>query len=142
MEAPLFSTVLKMLADIPCWYPIIKDLIMDVSVGQVLKGLPYLHLPLWLLSNVCYTDRLLFLSLSGSGGGNSNIYVKVYQQCLKKWAGWCAQQGVPDNAISAPKLANFWYIYFRLAWPGLAYHWYTLFCYFYLFGASLSSQGI
>ena len=32
---------------------------------------------------------------------------KVYQQCWKEWAGWCAQQGVPNNAISAPKLANF-----------------------------------
>ena len=34
-----------------------KDLIMDVLVSQVLKGLPYLHLTLWQLSNVCYTDR-------------------------------------------------------------------------------------
>ena len=30
---------------------------MYISVGQVLKGLPYLHLTLWLLSNVCYADR-------------------------------------------------------------------------------------
>ena len=30
---------------------------MDVSVGQVLKDLQYLHLTLWLLSDVCYTDR-------------------------------------------------------------------------------------
>ena len=34
-----------------------KNLIMDVSVGQVLKGLPYVHLTLWLLSYVCYADR-------------------------------------------------------------------------------------
>ena len=57
MEAPWLPTVLKMLADIPQWCPIIKDLIMDVSVGQVLKGLPYLYLTLWLLSDVCYGDR-------------------------------------------------------------------------------------
>ena len=58
MEAPWLPTVLNMLADIPWqWYPIIKDLVMDVSVGQVLKGLPYLHLTLWLLRDVCYTDR-------------------------------------------------------------------------------------
>ena len=37
--------------------PIIKDLIMDVSVSQVHKGLSYLHLTLWLLSNMCYADR-------------------------------------------------------------------------------------
>ena len=57
MESPWLPTVLKVLADIPWQYLIIKDLIMDVSVGQMLKGLPYLHLTLWLLSNVCYTDR-------------------------------------------------------------------------------------
>ena len=30
---------------------------MDVSVGQVLKGLPYLHLTIWLLSNVFCAAR-------------------------------------------------------------------------------------
>ena len=35
----------------------IKDLIMDVSVGQVLKSLQYLHLTLWQLSNMCYADK-------------------------------------------------------------------------------------
>ena len=30
---------------------------MDVLVGQLLKGLQYLHLTLWYLSNVCYVDR-------------------------------------------------------------------------------------
>ena len=57
MEAPWLPTVLNMLADVPWWCPIIKDLIMDVSVGQVLKGLQYLHLTLWQLSDVCYVDR-------------------------------------------------------------------------------------
>ena len=57
IEAPCLPTVLNMLADIPRWCPIIKDVIMDVSVGQMLKGLPYLHLTLWLLSDVCYADR-------------------------------------------------------------------------------------
>ena len=57
MEAPWLSTILSMLADVPQQCPIIKDLIMDVSVGQGLKGLRYLHLTLWQLSDVCYTDR-------------------------------------------------------------------------------------
>ena len=38
-RAPWLPTVLNMLADIPQQCPIIKDLIMDVSVGHVLKGL-------------------------------------------------------------------------------------------------------
>ena len=44
--------------------------------------------------------------------------LKVYQQCWKEWAGWCAQQGVPNNAISASKLADFFIHLFRvgLAW--------------------------
>ena len=26
---------------------------------------------------------------------------KVYQQCWKEWTGWCAQEDVPNNAISS-----------------------------------------
>ena len=57
MEAPWLPTVLNMLADVPWWCPIVKDLVVDVSVGQVLKGLQYLHLSLWQLSDMCYADR-------------------------------------------------------------------------------------
>ena len=38
-EAPWLPTVLNMLADVPQWCPIVKDLVMDVSLGQVFKGL-------------------------------------------------------------------------------------------------------
>ena len=44
---------------------------------------------------------------------------RVYQQCWKEWARWCAQQGLPNNAISAPKLANFLLHLFQV---GLAWH--------------------
>ena len=37
MEAPWLPTVLNMLAVIPQWCPIIKDLVMNVSVGQALN---------------------------------------------------------------------------------------------------------
>ena len=39
IEAPWLPTVLNMLADVPQWCPIIKDLVLDVLVGQALKGL-------------------------------------------------------------------------------------------------------
>ena len=42
MEGPWLPTVLNMLAYIPQWFPVIKDLIVQVSVGQALMGLPYL----------------------------------------------------------------------------------------------------
>ena len=38
-EAPWLPTVLNMLADIPQQCPLLKHLVMDVLVGQVLKGL-------------------------------------------------------------------------------------------------------
>ena len=57
MEACWLPTVLNMLADVLQQCPIIKDLMMDVLVGQGLKGLQYLDFCLWQLSNVCYADR-------------------------------------------------------------------------------------
>ena len=52
--------------------------------------------------------------------GTTQVFTsKVYQQCGKEWTGWCAQQGVPNNAISAPKLANFLVHLFQV---GLAWH--------------------
>ena len=44
---------------------------------------------------------------------------RVYQQCWKEWANWCAQQGLPNDAISASKLANFLLHLFQV---GLAWH--------------------
>ena len=43
IEVPWLPTVLNMVADVPQQCPIVKDLVMDVSVGQVLWGLQYLH---------------------------------------------------------------------------------------------------
>ena len=57
MEVTLLPIVLNILKNVPQHCPVIKDLIMDVLLGQVLKGLPYLHLTLWLLRDVCYIDR-------------------------------------------------------------------------------------
>ena len=53
------------------------------------------------------------------GGATGGFMSKVFQQCWREWAGWCAQQGVPNNAISAPKLANF---LVHLLQVGLAWH--------------------
>ena len=57
MKASWLPTVLSMLADSHHWCPIIKDLIMDVSVSWVLKRLHLQHLTLWLLRDV-FTDRV------------------------------------------------------------------------------------
>ena len=82
MEAPWLPTILNMLADVPWWCPIIKDLVMDVLVGQALKGLRYLHITLWLHSNLCYTDR-----------GSLPWSVRQWQGQLK-----CLSQGSTSSA--------------------------------------------
>ena len=56
MEASQLSTVLNMLMDIPCCCPIIKNLVIDVSLAWMLKGLPYLQVTPGLLRYVCYAD--------------------------------------------------------------------------------------
>ena len=56
MEAPWLPTVHNMLADVPQHCPVITDLMNDL-VGQVLKGLLYLHLTQWLLRDMCCTYR-------------------------------------------------------------------------------------
>ena len=46
-------------------------------------------------------------------------------KCWKEWVGWCAQEGVPDNAISAPELTDFLVHLFRvsLTWSTIGiYH--------------------
>ena len=119
IEAPWLPTILNMLVDIPWQCPIIKDLVMDVSVGHVLKCLSYLHLTHWLFRDMCCADGFSSSVSQEVVKATQVSTSKVYQQCWKKWAGWCAQEGVPNNAISAPKIANFLVHLFR---AGMAWH--------------------
>ena len=68
LEAPWLPTVLNMLIGVPRWCPVIKDLIMDASVGQALKGLPCLLLPFGYTVMCVMQTGILFLSLSGICG--------------------------------------------------------------------------
>ena len=54
--------------------------------------------------------RLLFLILTGD---NRVSKTKVYLQYWKEWAAWWAQEGVPNNSISEPILADFLLHLFR-----------------------------
>ena len=120
MKAPWLPTVLNMLVDVPWWCPIIKDLIIDVLVGQVLKGLQYLHLTLWQLSNVCYADR-----------GSLPQSVRWWWgqlECLHQRSTSSAGKNGPDGVLdqvyqTMPSLPLnyqiFCYILFRLTWHGV-----------------------
>ena len=75
MEAPWLPTVLNMLADIPQWCPFIKDLIIGClgrpgAQGSAISAFN----PLAAQGCVLCRQVVLFLSLSGSGGGNLSIY--------------------------------------------------------------------
>ena len=50
---------------------------------------------------------VIFFRLLGSGGRQLKHLSQMSTSSIgKEWSGWCVQQGVPNNAISAPKLAN------------------------------------
>ena len=67
MEPPLLPTVLNMVEDIPWHSPFVKDLIMDVLAGQILKGLPYLHFAFQLLRDTCFCRQKFSSSVCQAG---------------------------------------------------------------------------
>ena len=80
---------------------------MDVLLGQVLKGLPYLHLTLWLLSDVCYADRGSLPQSVRQWWGQ----LECLCQRSTSSVGRNGKVGVLDRvyhtAMSAPKLTDF-----------------------------------
>ena len=97
---------------------ILKDLVMDISVIWVLKGLPLLHLTLWHSEMCVVQTRFSSLVYQAVVGMTEVSTAKVYWKCWKEWTGQYAWEGVQYNATSAPKLANFLVNLFRvwLAW--------------------------
>ena len=53
MVTPYVLTAHNMLQDVPCQCPIIKELIRDYLVDPLLRGLPSVHLTLWLPRDMC-----------------------------------------------------------------------------------------
>ena len=108
MEVPWLLTVLGMLADVPHWCLIIKRPCHGCFGRQ---GAQWSAVTAFnpLAAQRCLLHRQ---------GFSSSVYqalvrmsqastTKVYQQCWNEWASWCAREGVPSNAISAPKLNDF-----------------------------------
>ena len=75
--------------------------------------------PLAAQQHVLYRQGFSSLVCQVVAGATRMSTSKVCQHCWKEWASWCVQQGLPNTAISAPKLANFCYICFRWDWPGV-----------------------
>ena len=120
MEAPWFPTVLNMLADIP-WVVSHQKRSHHGCFGRPGAKGSAISVFYPLAAQWCVLHRQGFSSsvcqpVVGSTWASTS---KVYQQCWKEWAGWCAQQSVPNNAIPAPKLANFLAQLFQV---GLAWH--------------------
>ena len=92
---------------------------------------------------MCYADKgsLPQSVRQWMGGQLKHLRQGSASSAGEEWAGWCAQQGLPNNAISAPKLANFLLHLFQV---GLAWHTIGIYhsAYFCIFGTSSHSQGI
>ena len=84
VESPLLPTIVNMSEYIS--YQCL-DCVRDVLKGWVLKGLPLLHLILWLLKTHAVQAWLLFLSLLGSDWCNSGVYTKCLTAMLERMAG-------------------------------------------------------
>ena len=74
MEAPLLSTVLGMLKDIPDQCAIIRNVIMNVSVAWLLKGLQITVFNPFLIRDVCCTDKGSLPQSVIQWWGDSSIY--------------------------------------------------------------------
>ena len=122
IEALWLLTVINMLADIPWQYPIIKRSHHGCfsRPGAEESAISAFN-PLAAQQCVLYRQGFSSSVCQVVVGATQASRSKVYQQCWKEWAGWCTQQGVSNNAISAPKLANFLVHLFQI---GLA--WYTI----------------
>ena len=119
MEAPWLPTILNMLEDVPWWCPIVKDLIVDVSVGQVLRGLQYLHLTLWLLSNVCCTDGGSLQPVRW-WWGNSNVYIKGLPAVLEGVGQLVCSTGFTKQYHLCPYTSTFFVRFISDGdWPGI-----------------------
>ena len=70
--------------------PIIKDLVMGISVGQVLQGLQFLHLTLLLFRDVCCTDKSCLSQSVRQWWRQFKNLQQVYWQCWKEQSGWYA----------------------------------------------------
>ena len=82
---PWLFTVLNILEYIPHQCPFIKDLVMEVLVDQVLKGMSSLYVSLWLLRGTHCADKGSFPQSAGRVTSASTTM--VHQQCWKEWAG-------------------------------------------------------
>ena len=72
LVVPWLPTILNMLEDVPHHCPVIKDLVMDVSVGPVAQGSAVAAFnPLAVQGCVLHRQGS---HLSGSGEGNSSVY--------------------------------------------------------------------
>ena len=79
VEDTWLPIVINMLEDIPQQCPIMKDLIMDVSIGLVLKGVSLLYLTFWLLIDMYCIDKG---SPPQSVGQWQGLLKHLHQKCM------------------------------------------------------------
>ena len=94
-------TVLNMLVDIPHWCPVVQNLVMNVSVDWC-SGVCH-HCINPACSEMCVVQTgVLFLSLSGSGRGDSSILQKL-PVVLEEMVILVCLRVHTEQCLSAPK---------------------------------------
>ena len=102
IEAPWLPTVLGMLWDFPYKCALVKDLVNDVSIDQMIRGLPLLHSTHWQVKDMLHELELSLSVCQAVTGSTQSSIIKVYQQFWLEWADWYAYEGVPKSAIFIP----------------------------------------
>ena len=107
-----------MLEDIFLWCPIVKNSHYGCFDRLGAQGFAIaVFNPM--TAQRCVLCRQRFSSLVCQAlAGVMSIYYKNLPAVLETM-GWCAQEGVPNNVISAPKLSDFLFCLFKV---GLAWH--------------------
>ena len=93
VEDAWLPTVHNMLEDIPYQCPIIKDLVMAVSVGLVLRGLPWLNLTLCLLRDVCCAEKGSLTWSVRQRWGDLSVYNASLPAVLERMRGLVCSEG-------------------------------------------------
>ena len=108
--SPWLPSILNMLEKILLTVPWQKISSWFLVAFLVLKGLPSLHLMLWLVSDVCCLDKGSVPQPSGGVWSDMSIYSKGSSAVFERMGKLVCLKRVYQNVISAPKFAVYLFI--------------------------------
>ena len=88
-------------------------------VGHMLKGLPQVHLTLWLLRDICCADNDHLLSLPGRVRANVSVHNKGLPAMLERMGKLVFSRGYTKQCHFCLCISWFCFIYLGLEWLGI-----------------------